>query len=110
MHWWKPPQPVGDAPIRLLVCVALWSLPDLELLDFIESSLGNLADNGEEMIRVDIVTFDGFKASPESRLYYPGFDVCATPVVGLWRHGSFERAEVGGELARLVLRQLRGHQ
>ena len=41
MHWWKAPQPVSDAPIRLLVCVAVWSLPDLELLDFIESSLSN---------------------------------------------------------------------
>ena len=90
----------GDARIgswRLLVGIASYSEPDLELAERL-IKLPHVPDHVIEFFNVlDIKDMQGFED------YIPGVgNVWGTPVVGLWRDGIIERAAHGADARRLL--------
>jgi hypothetical protein len=74
----------------VLVGVAVYSLPDLELLDTILEHRGRRKHHQEELQVLDILTCQ----PSDFEKWIPGIGkVLATPIVGIWNHGILiERA------------------
>jgi hypothetical protein len=101
LHLWAPGDPIGEEiRFRLLICIATWSLPDLELLDEVEAKLRSLAMQGKCGIRVDVFSFDSLTDVSQCSLYYPEFQFSVTPVIGLWESGIHQCTRLGA--AQLV--------
>lgn len=103
---WEPGRGTYEEGTRLLVCIAIWSLPDLELLDYLDESLKNLPLQCSKKVRIDVCVLEAVQQSMVPHLYFPGFEVSSTPVVGLWEHGLHKVTRPGDLLAREVLKRL----
>jgi hypothetical protein len=104
LHLWAPGDPIGeDIRLRLLICIATWSLPDLELLDEVEAKLRSLIKQGSCEVRVDVFSYDSVTDVLQCPLYYPEFQFITTPVVGLWEFGIHQCTRLGAELVHQTL-------
>ena len=85
LNWWTPNDPVGNDGVRVLIGVATYSGPELQLLDrlheFISSNLNR------NIPTFDV--FDMFGTSSNFQQYIPGSSPIETPVLGVWESGDF---------------------
>jgi hypothetical protein len=101
-----PPEEVLPAQgAKILIGVASYSIPDLEMLDAIEARLSREPIDDETIHLFDV------SALPDSRdfeKYLPGIGrVYQTPVIGLWQNGVLQD-KASGTLARHWLTQRYG--
>jgi hypothetical protein len=102
MKIWQPGETFPRNGVRLLIGVATYSVPELEMLDNLEAQLSRLR-TGHEIVHLFNV-LDCAKAEDFER-YVPGIGkVYQTPVLGLWEDGVLkERAQ--GKAARDLVTQ-----
>jgi hypothetical protein len=92
-------------PSRVLICVATWSLPDMQMLDSLQEKLTQMSLREEQVEVLDVDTFTSM-GDFENRI--PGIGpVYHTPVVGGWRHGVLAEKASGATARKLICERYR---
>jgi hypothetical protein len=97
LRHWKPGQPIGDRPKRLLIGVATYSYHDLRLLNLVDEALTRSENSA---LQVDVFDTGDCQSHEDFEKYIPGIGkVYQTPVAGLWENWVL-RAKAWGKPAR----------
>ena len=94
---WQPGQDIaGSAPQVVWIGVAIYSIPELEMLDALEEKLSR-ETRAEKIYACNVSTFRDFA---DFERVLPGIGkVYQTPVVGFWNNGVLE-VKLSGAAAR----------
>lgn len=101
---WEPVS-AGRRPTDLvLIGLAPYSLPDLQLVDAVAQSLGA----GAAAPDVQVFNILTCKSMQDIKLRIPGVGkVYQTPVVGIWERGTLVKTAKGAEAARLLIERFK---
>ena len=100
---WRRGESIPGVGRRMLVGIAPYSLPDLELLDAIKEALKQKPSCEERVQVFDVLTCASMKDFDEC---IPGIgQVYQTPVVGVWEDGVLVQKASGAKARQLTLEQ-----